>query len=95
MLNVLDDLSKVTADGQSPLHFSVAMTDVRANLSSGPVPSRVTLRLGGEQSAVDHAAVEVRKLVESHPSADGRVDVYQQHLTKVRCLCFIILRLFF
>ena len=84
MLNLLDDLCGVNVNGQSALHYSIAMTDVRANLSSGPVPSRVTLRLGGEQSAVDRAAVEVRKLVESHPSAEGRVDVYQQHLTKVR-----------
>jgi hypothetical protein len=73
VLNLLEEQSNT-----SHFHFSIALADVRANATSGPVPSKVTLRLGGEKSDVEKATNDVKKLIESHPSADASVQLFAQ-----------------
>jgi hypothetical protein len=72
VLNLLEEQTNA-----SHFHFAIALADVRANATSGAVPSKITLRLGGEQSYVEKAANDVKKLVESHPSAEGSVRWYE------------------
>lgn len=75
LLNRLDELSH----SDSPtIGYSISLADVRPNATSGPVPSRVVLRLTGSEGDVDRALAAVRLMVDEDPSAEGSLLLLQR-----------------
>lgn len=52
-------------------NFSITNCDVRANTTSGAVPSKILLQISGTESNIKDVAGKVADLVQNHPSAEG------------------------
>ena len=73
VINSALDLLDETSDKVS---FSIASCDVRPNLTSTAVPSKILLRLSGAAENVREVSAKITKLVETNKQAEGAVRIF-------------------